>query len=1039
MSIRHHRQRLLVLFGLLLVGPAGYCQATSGALSGIVTNQDTGKGMPETVVEAVHQPTGTRYTTITGPKGRFRIPHARVGGPYTVDAGCPGFHDQQAIFIFVALGNEVRLSFALQPDSADETLYNIANSSLLINPSRIGSISNVGTHAIENLPTLGRGLLDFAGTNPFFVVSSHDEDVNAISVAGRSSLYNTLLIDGAVNGDLFGLAGTGTPAGRAGTTPISLDAIRELQLLLAPFDVRQGGFSGGAMNAITRSGSNAWSASLFYYTANDSLAGEGPDETGDFSAEQYGLRLGGPIRQNKLFFFVNTDIEKETRSTGWSIDGTGGQTFGNGQLVEEGQRFRNTLISQYGFDPGGLGQSSGERRSDKVFARLDLNIGDHHRVTLRHNYVDARNGVNRPSSRTYEWPSEAYVLTSKANSTVAQLNSTIGSTMFNELRISHQTISDHRAPRGGIDFPWIVIEDVAGDFTFDFEFEAGTEPSSTFSSLDQKVLEITNDFTWLRGDHTWTFGTHNEFSSIEDLQIRNGFGAYVFTNLDSFEAGLARRYRHTFTNPGQNPRAGFDVGQIGLYASDQWLARDNLTITFGVRVDVPFFPDTPVRNPATETLYGFRTDEMPDGKTLLQPRIGFNWDLSGDSKQQLRGGVGIFAGRLPYVWISSLFSRNGLTFTDLTATGSIPFNPDPFHQQTDIGTSIRQEINLIDPDFESPTVLRLSLAYDRELPWLGLVGTIEAILTDSREEIDYKNLNLAPNGVVPFDHRPFYDQLSSDFGGVFLITNSGKGRSTNMAIKIERRYRDGFAGFVSYAYGDSKAINDGTSRSVLSNWQLNEQVDVNNARLSISDFQVEHRFNASASFRIHRHSRFPTTVSAFYNHQSGRPYTTILGAGFPFTSINGDGFGFNDPMYVPVDGSDVILTNGSYADLDAYIASAGLSGYKGQIAPRNAGSAPWHHRLDLRIAQHIPVGLGSLQVSLDIENLSNLLDESSGQLRYVQFGAVTAATFVGTDTATSKPIYTLSRVVTDPDNNTRYQTHGVQSRYRMRLGLRWAF
>ena len=774
------------------------------------------------------------------------------------------------------------------------------------------------------------------------------------------------------------------------------------------------------------------------------MVGDGPaslGEFGEFEEDQVGFRLGGPIRKGRSFFFLNAEISESTTPSGWSIDGSGGQTFGNGMLVDEANRFRNILINQYGFDPGGLGQNSREVPSDKIFARLDFNIGDRHNLTVRHNYVDAENGINRPNSRTYEFPSETYAFTDETNSTVFQLNSTLGPNSFNELRLTYQTIADTREGRDLPRFPWIEIEDVTGDFTFNFEFEAGTEPFSAFNTLDQEVFEFTNDFTWLRGNHTLTFGTHNEFFTFDNLFIQNGFGAYEFTNLDTFEAGIARRYNLTFPNPGQDPVASFDVQQLGVYVGDQWAARDNLTLTYGLRVDIPFFSDTPGRNPVTEELYGFRTDDIPDGNTLFTPRAGFNWDIQRDGKQQLRGGLGLFAGRTPYVWISNQFSRNGIVFSDIQASGAIPFVSDPFNQPRSVGGASTQEVNLIDPDFEFPTVLRANLAYDRELPWWGLIGSVELVHTDSQNEIDYKNLNIRPTGErVPFDGRPIFETVSSDFTGAYLITNSSDGEATNISAKIERPFRGGWWGFLSYAWGESKVINDGTSSRAVSNWQFTEAIDPNNVQESRSNFEVEHRINASISYRFNSETRFPTTVSAFYNHQSGRPFSYTMGASFPFTSINGDGFGFNDLLYVPATADDVIITNGTWAQLDAFIsADPDLNRFRGGIVDRNSSRAPWSHTLDLRLAQNIPVGLGNLEVTFDILNLMNLFDDESGQLQFVQFNTVTPVTFVGTDADTGKPIYSLRNVVTNPASNSKFQTNNIESRYRMKLGVRWTF
>ena len=1036
------RTSFLALLAAVAVAGAPFVLAqgvTTGALSGTVTDAD-GAVLPGVTVEAVHVPTGTRYVAVTDAQGRYRILNARVGGPYTVTAQLEGFKPSEKTAIVVRLGQDEIIDFALELGAIEETITVVGSADTLINSSRTGSTSNVSTFEIENLPTVGRGLGDFARTNPFMTTAAENENEDAISVAGRSSRYNNIQIDGAVNNDLFGLADQGTPGGQAATTPISLDAIAEIQLLVAPFDVRQGGFSGGGVNAITRSGTNDWKGSVFAYYRDDGFFGDGPDtlgELGDFEEEQFGFRLGGPLVEDKAFFFVNAETSDRAQPTGWSIDGSGGQTFFNGAAVDEAERFRQISIDQYGFDPGSFGQQTKETPSDKFFGRLDFNAGVGQSLTFRHNYVDAANDVNFPGSFTFEFPSESYLIQNETNSSVLQWNSVWGADKFNEFRVTYQTIKDRRG--GFVTFPWIEIEDVfAGPDRG--EFEAGTEPFSTENALDQEVFELTNDFTWVAGDHTVTVGTHNELFNFDNLFIQNSFGSYEFANLDDYEAGRVRRFAYTIVPDGQPRSQQFDVQQIGLYAGDEWSVRPNLTLQYGLRVDIPYFPDEPTRNPFTETTYGFRTDEIPDGEQLWSPRVGFNWDIGGQGTQQMRGGVGVFAGRTPYVWISNTYARTGIEQQFITVTGpGIPFNTDPMNQTVPAGAGVTiGEFNLIDPNFKFPTVVRYNLAYDRELPWWGLIGTAEVLYAESQEEIDYRDVNIVQTGTLPFDGRPTFSTVDPDVTGAFLITNTSEGEQLNAVVKVEKPYSNGLSGFVAYAYGDSKVVNDGTSSRAVSNWRFNEAVNPNDAGTSISDFEVEHRFTAQASYRFNRSSRYATTVSLFYNHQSGRPYSTLLDS-TNFASLNNDGVEGNDLFYVPSGPNDVVIVNGTFEDLDAYLrADECLDKNRGRIAPRNCSRAPWSHTLDLHLAQDVPVFGTNLQFTFDVLNLLNLLDEDSGVVRYANFNAVTPVQYQGVD-AQGRPRYLLFSTVTDPENNPRFTTHPIQSRWRAKFGVRLTF
>ncbi len=1035
--------RAVVFLGLALCAGLAFGQGlTTGVLSGVVTDADNAV-LPGVSVEAVHTDTGTRYSGQTGGDGRFSLQNVRPGS-YIVTVTLEGFHPQEVTDPVVSLGEQTRLSFRLELETVTETVTVVGESNPLITASRTGASSNISTGQIENLPNIDRGFNDFARLNPFMVPQAENEDPDAISVAGRSSRYNNIQIDGAVNNDLFGLADSGTPGGQTETAPISMDAIAEMKLVVADFDVRNGGFTGGSINAITRSGTNAYKGSVFYYTLDESLVGDGKEELGKpgiFDEEQYGFRIGGPIKKDKIFFFANGEIGTRNTATGWSLDGSSGQCFGNCDpyVQEQAARFKEILQTRYGFDPGSLSEESRPTDSDRWFLRFDFNAGSQHQITARWNYVDAANLINRPGSSTYEWPSEGYNITSKTNSLVGAVNSTFGSNKFNEARITFQTVEDRRPAVSY--FPWVEVEDLNPDLNYYEEFEAGGEPFSTANSLDQDILEITDNFTWLMGNHTLTFGTHNEFFSFDNLFVEHLWGGYEFETMADFERGIAQDFRWAFVNPGQAASQKFDVNQWGFYGGDQWAVKSNLTLTYGLRVDVPFFPDKPSYNPLTEELYGLSTSNMPDGEQLWQPRFGFNWDIANNGQQQLRGGLGVFAGRTPYVWMSNNYARTGIEQTIIDAGGEFIFNPDPLGQPPEgvAGSVASEEFNLIDPNFKFPQLMRFNLAYDRQLPWWDLVGSAELIYSDSIEEIDYENVNIVQTGeTLPFDGRPIWGRVSSDVYGAFFITNTDRGDSTNFALKLEKPYRGSVWGFVSWAYGESNVINDGTSSRAVSNWQYTEAFNPNDPGLSRSDYSVTHRFNASLAYRFNDSSRWPTTVSAFYNLQSGRPYSYIYGSQ-NYRSINQDNFYYNDLIYVPAGPDDVVLENGTWEQLDAFISSEEcLNSRRGAVANRNDCDAPWYHTLDLHIAQDIPIKNTHIQVTFDILNFMNLLDSESGSLSYVEFNTADPINYEGV-TDDGRPIYSLDRVITDPDNNNKYSYHSLQSRWRMKWGIRWTF
>jgi len=1046
------RYTALALAALLVCAPTVFGQATTGSLSGLVTDESGDTALPGAVITAVHTPTGTRYNTVSRADGRFRILNVRVGGPYTLAASMDGFQTTEQTGVLVKLGDDTAVDFHLKLQEIEETLVVVAESSPLINPTRMGSTSNVDTHLVESLPNISRGIEELARTNPFFSVTASGDGQGSLTVAGRNNRFNNIQIDGAVNNDLFGLAATGTPGGQAESQPISLDAIEELQLLVTPFDVRQGGFSGGGVNAITKSGTNRWGGTAYYFDRDDGLIGDRQDSGGndvpfgDFSDTQYGVSVSGPIAKDKAFFFVNFDTVERSRPTGFSADGSSGQTI---DALADLTTIRQFTIDNYGFDPGGFGESSRDTNSDKIFARLDFNLTESHQLTLRHNYVDADNDVLRPNQFNWEFSSHNYQFLDETNSTVVQLNSVFGPNTFNELRLSYQTIRDDRA--GAKPFPYVRIDDVGVPQNVDVEL--GTERFSTANALDQDILEINNDFTILKGNHTLTFGTHNELFSFDNLFIRENFGSYRFRGgLEQYLTGIADEYNFSFSSDPNDPKrsAKFDVNQLGFYAGDQWAAKSNLTLTFGLRVDIPLFPDTPTANPQSLE-FGFRTDDIPDGNEIFSPRFGFNWDITKDGRNQLRGGLGLFSGRAPYVWLSNQYSNTGIEFTRIQVRGSIPFNPDPNNQPTSIpgARAFTNEIDLVNPDFEFPQVFRISLGYYRQFDFLGgVVGSVEAILSETEQDIVYRDLNTQPTGVaLGLDGRSLFARANRDFTNVILLDNTTKGEQTNLAIKLERPFKDNWTAFVSYAYGDSDSVNDGTSSQAVSNWRFLPTVDPNNPQVARSNFLVRHRFNALLSYTADwGHHGWASTFSLFYNDQSGRPYSTTFNR-----DVNGD-FQSNDLIYVNQPGEVAVVFNnasaGSPSDpvaeaaWEAYIDSdAGLSNARGSIVGRNASFAPWSQSLDFRFAQDLPIKGRKFQVTFDVENLLNLIDSDKGHVRFVPFSEISPVELLLDGdgqprlAADGRPLYRLR--ISDPD--TKFTTDNLRSRWRARVGLRFTY
>ena len=1024
---------------------AGLVQAqgvTTGSLTGVVLDPND-EALPGVAVVATLPATGNRYGTVTDVAGRFRMVNLKVGGPYTVQASLSGFKTHTFDDVSVRLGEATHLEVALQLEAATGEIEVVGESSPLIAPTKMGVASSVSQGSLEALPSIERNMYDMARSNPVFSTYDLDEQTaTVLSVSGRSPRYNNISIDGSVSNDVFGLADSGTPGGQSGASPIQLDAVQELQLVTSSFDVRQGGFTGGSVNVVTRSGTNNFHGTLYGYYGDDSTVGDGPDDFptfGEYEDSEYGFSFGGPISKDKVFFFTNYTQSQIDRGTGWSLDGSTGECWGGCNYIDEAEEFRQFNIDTYDFDPGGLGELIRPRPADRFFLRFDFNLDQSNTIVARFNYLDTQTVINRSDDDPYEWVSESYVYETQVKSLVGQWNAVFGSNAFNELRVTFQQVPGPRYGYTGQPFPHISISDVAG--TGD-EWQAGTEQFSTYNNLDQDIIELTNDFIFFTGNHEIVIGTHNEFYTIDNLFIQDGYGSYVFRDLDAYYAGEADDWYHTYTNFPDNPSDKFDAYQLSLYAGDTWRVKSNFSLVYGLRMDVPIFPDKPGYNALADETFGIDTSAFPSGNILWSPRIGFNWDITGDAVSQLRGGVGLFSGRTPFVWMSNNFARTGLRQTTLEAE-DVLFNPDPFNQPTDVGGSTTQEINAIDPNFNFPQTWRANLAYDHRLPWWRMVATAEVMYARSTNEINYQNFNLQYSGEVqPFDGRPIYEGVSDEFTNAFYLNNSDLGDALNLILKVELPYGEQpIWGSMSYAYGESNVINDGTSSRAVSNWQYTETDDPNNVGLSTSDYEVRHRGVINLNYEFNRASRWSTTVSAFWNRQSGKPWTNLVYHTYwSNDSINGDDFSYNDLIYVPTGADDVVITGGgTWEQLHDYLDKLGLMKYAGGIAPRNANGQPWITTTDISIRQNIPIpGRSSFQVSLDIFNFWNMIDNESGHMRYMPFGTVRIYQWLG-NTDDGKPIINLRREVTDPENYPLFQTDHLRSRWKLRLGVRWSF
>nr|NQU93764.1 hypothetical protein [Bacteroidota bacterium] len=903
--------------------------------------------------------------------------------------------------------------------------------------------------------------------------------------------YNAISIDGAVNNDVFGLAAQGTNGGQTGATPISLDAIDQFQITLAPYDVRQGGFAGASINAVTRRGSNEFDGSAYYLFRNQGLAGKTPgkietddrEKLADFTAKTYGLRVGGPLIKNKLFFFLSAEFQRDETPKPFLFSEYTGKS---------NQADLDSLAAKlngYGYDPGGYLGKTEKIESDKLLARIDWNINKVHKLMLRHSYVKSTATIPYSSTKTsINFANNGQFFPSTTNSFAAELKSNWNN-YSNNLIVGYTTVRDNRDPIGG-KFPNLRISD--GDaYIF-----AGSEPYSTGNQLDQDIFTINDNFSLYKGAHTFTFGVNVELSHTYNLFMRKAFGEYRYYSLADFMASdsLAYQYERGYSlvddvvGDGSKAAADFNTLQIGFYAQDDWQVNDKLKVTIGLRFDIPYFLDKPdpgkygsvwdnfndstinlIQTAGLDT-YGAKAGEMPKPQLMFNPRVGFNWDVKGDQSMQLRGGLGLFTSRLPLVWPGGSYTNNGVTIGGVyhkSAWGTpIGFRPQWDHQYTaqDFGAQDAVpsgQMDLFADNFKYPQVFRASVAVDKKLPW-GMVGTLEALYTKNVNNILYFNLNQAPSdkhltGAGGLDKRPIYpgDDIDSRYTRIIVGTNTKEGYSYNVTAQLTKMFEKGFSGTLAYTFGHSKALNDGTSSQNSSQWRYMENVNgLNHLDLSYSDFDLGSRLMAFFSYRAEYATNFASTFGLYYNGQSGQRYSYVYN---DYGDLNGEGENPGNLIWIPanMDQSnlvDILNDDGTvktsaadqWSDLDAFIKSDKyLNDNRGGYAERNGDRLPFESLIDFKFVQDFYLNAGgtkhTLQFTFDIFNFTNLLNKDWGARRYITNDAYQLITFKGYEEDGTTPKYNYTGP-TDVKDIYNINDSGVNSsRWQGQIGIRYIF
>jgi len=1018
---------------------------TTASISGKVTTE-SGEAMPGASIVAVHGPSGTSYGSSTRNDGRFNLPNLRIGGPYQITVSFVGYESKKADNIHLKLGENLHLEFALKQASTELSEV-VITASELMNKDKTGASAAYDNNTIRKMPTITRSASDIYRLTP-------SSDGN--SFAGRNDQYNNFSLNGAIFNNPFGLDAA-TPGGQTDAQPISLDAIDQIQVAVAPFDVTQAGFTGASVNAVTKSGTNKISGTAFGFFRSDALTGSKVKGekvfVPDLKQQQIGFSLGGPIVKDKAFFFVNFEMERRDDLGSSFVAARPGLTGSNVSRVSAADLDLVSFVLDSAFDyqTGVYEGFTHKTKNQKGIIKLDWNIGKNHTLTAIYNFLDASKqkpahpaaiGRRGPDATTLQFYNSGYQINNKINSVLFELKSTFSNSYANKVQLGYTHFDDSRDPFSAV-FPVVSIQKDGIRYIV-----AGHEPFSIHNLLDQKVIQFSDNFEAYVNNHTLTAGVSFEKFEFDNSFNLNAYGGtfgdwptvQAFVNEvrtgafdDDVAAAEARQAQDLWATPETN------VGQLAFYLQDKWRIKDNFTLTLGIRMDKPMYFDTSEKieesiaqqqeinggfNAYDPSVIYYDEDDnqvqfdhtvLPDATPLFSPRLGVNWDVNSDGKTIVRGGTGLFTGRFPFVWIGNQVANPNFYFYCMTAN-----------------------------DFQFPQVWRTSLGIDKAFGE-GWIATADFMYTKDVNAMMVRNYGInSPGGTLQgADNRPIYtgaDRVVPYANNAYIFTNTNIGRTLNLTFELKRNWAKGLYTSLAYNYLDAQDASSIEAEISSDAYDRNPAFgNVNQAVLAPSVYGNKHRIVGTANKTIeYGQGKFATTFSLFFEYaQGGRFSYTYSG------DLNRDGSGLNDLIYIPTAAELAAPTmvfsgtpteqNAQKAAFEAYISNDEyLSGRRGQYAEKYAVLSPWYSRWDLRILQDYKVKEGhTLQLSVDLLNLGNLISSEWG-VRQIPTNSQPVG--VSVDPA-GIPTYSF-----DPNlTNTFSYDAGLISRWQVQFGLRYSF
>ncbi len=1047
---------------------------TTASLNGLVTSSD-GESLVGANVVAVHISSGTKYGGSTRVTGQYNLANMRVGGPYTVTATLVGYKSESQENVYLSLGQDLRIDFKLAEEAVvGQEVVVTAQTDDVLNSGRTGAATFINPGEVQQLPSIKRSTRDLTRLDP-------RSDGN-YSFGGRNWLFNSISLDGSYFNNSFGLDDP-APGGQTNAEPVPFDAVEQVQVSVAPYDVREGGFTGAGINTVTKSGTNQVRGSAYSFLRSASLVGNKVRgrkvvATPDLSYNQSGFSVSGPIIQDKLFFFVNAEIERrEDPGSNFVASRNGSSGLGVSRVSATiMDSIRSRMRTVYGYDTGPYEGYTFDTKNEKVLIKLDWNANENNNVSLRYNFLNASRqqgphpfvlsfgGTGRgPNENSLPFRNSGYRINNKLSSFALEVNSR--AEMFaNRFFVSYNRFRDNRDPFS-VDFPTLEIGEGGVTYT-----TIGHEPFSIHNILDQDVWQLTNNFSYYAGNHVVTLGgTYEVYSFFNSFNIfRHGlfglpFASTTFFSLDDFFQRTTPGDPNFvdlngMITPSTSPfkAEAIKVSQLGFYAQDEFLVSERFNLTYGLRVDLPIYDTNPLRVGGDNVLNPYSTgltalDEngnpelvdqakLPGIKPLFSPRVGFNWDAIGDRSTQLRGGSGIFTGRLPFVWIGNIISNPGA-------------NPNiPAHQRSfDLNAAVR--------DFKWPQLWTSNIAVDHQLPG-GILGTLEFLYGKDINAIYVRNADLVRPVRTLADGRPYYggapnNELNAPFpfagDGIYVIDNTNEGYNYTITAQFRKAFDFGLSASIAYTYLQAKSKLKSTEIASVLFAENPVKGNPNQPELSYSEFGERNRITATGTYRVQWSDRFATSFGIFVEVGEGNRFAGAGGNRYSFVyagDVNGDGFAGNDLIYIPRDMADARLVaftgpGGSVAEqwaaLDAFIKQDEyLNSHRGQIADRFGALNPWFSNIDLRILQDIifPMNgsMHTFQISLDILNVANLLYSKWGVRSVATSTATSPLELAGFD-GQGNPQFNFKGLAKE----TFVDDPGLNSRWQAQIGIRYIF